>query len=68
MNGGIGEDELAAIAIAAQVLLVPVTPPTPIDSGALWRIAGRTREPDPNRTRRVARSRSRWEMSGRVRA
>ena len=60
------DDELAAIAIAAQILLTPVEPADPVDVAALWRVAGRTRETDPERARLVARSRSRWSMRGRV--
>jgi hypothetical protein len=61
------DDELAAIGIAAQLLLAPVEPTAPVDGAALWRVAGRTPQSDPDRARRIARARSRWSMRGRVR-
>ncbi len=59
-------DALAAVVAAAHVLLAGAETEAPEIAAACWTVAGRVPTLNPERTRRVARFRSRWAMMGRL--
>jgi len=63
----VNDDALAAVAAAAQWLLARAEPEFAAGAAARWNVAARMRTPDAGRARLVARARSRWTLSGRLR-
>ncbi len=70
------EDAIAAVVAAAELLIarsraqysyLAAADDTAARVAPNWMVAGRMRTNDPKRARLVARSRSRWSMSGRLR-
>jgi hypothetical protein len=60
------DDALAAVVAAAQLLLARVPAESAAPAGDGWAVAGRVRT-NAAGARMVARARSRWAMSGRLR-
>jgi hypothetical protein len=73
---GMNEDALAAVVAAAELLIarsrahysyLGAADDAAVRVAPSWTVAGRMRTADPKRARLVARARSRWSMSGRLR-
>jgi hypothetical protein len=61
------DDALAAVVAAAQLLLARAADTSPAPPSPSWPLAARLPAADGAQARLVARARSRWAMSGRLR-